>query len=180
MAASKEPKTRCSNTMTESAFWSFIRSALRSKSMRWKPIYDAANAATRPYKGSNKQQKKERQCAECGGWFKLSETAVDHIEQCGSLKCADDLPAFVERLFCESDGLRVLCHECHGYVTMCQMQGCTMEEAKAAKPFIEFSKLKAIEQKKVLTQAGITSKLDLLNAETRLEAFKKLKGEINA
>jgi len=31
-------KPRCNGTMTQSAFWSFIRSALRQKSRFWKPI----------------------------------------------------------------------------------------------------------------------------------------------
>jgi hypothetical protein len=42
---------------------------------------------------------------------------VDHIQPVGSLKCAEDLPQFVERLFCEIDNYRVLCIECHKKVT---------------------------------------------------------------
>jgi len=41
------------------------------------------------------------------------EVAVDHIIPAGTLRCADDLPQFVERLFCEVDGLQVLCKTCH-------------------------------------------------------------------
>jgi len=42
------------------------------------------------------------------------EIQVDHVEPCGSLKTFEDLPGFVRRLFCEADGLQVLCKaNCH-------------------------------------------------------------------
>jgi 5-methylcytosine-specific restriction endonuclease McrA len=42
---------------------------------------------------------------------------VDHICPAGSLKSAQDLPGFVERLFCEIDNLQVLCEKCHNVKT---------------------------------------------------------------
>ena len=51
------PRTHNAATMTESAFWSFIRSALRQKSRWWKPISIAKQKAKRAYKGKNKRQK---------------------------------------------------------------------------------------------------------------------------
>lgn len=113
----KAPKTRCSGTMSESAFFSFIRSGLRQKSQRWQPIYQAKKLAQVPYVGSDKRTRFLYTCAICKGDFKGTETMVDHIVPCGSLKGFDDLPAFVERLFCEVDGLRVLCKTCHQEVT---------------------------------------------------------------
>lgn len=38
---------------------------------------------------------------------------MDHIEPCGSLRSFDDVGGFVSRLFCEVEGLRVLCVGCH-------------------------------------------------------------------
>lgn len=99
--------------MTESAFWSFIRSALRQKSRWWKPIQEVKKAAKRPYKGSNKRQKFEYQCSDCKDWFIEKMVEVDHIVEAGSLKSGDDVKGFIERLFCEKDGLRVLCKPCH-------------------------------------------------------------------
>ena len=58
-------KTRNAGTMSEAAFWGFIRSALRKKSMYWKPIYDCKRNAKREYVGSNKRQKFEYQCNKC-------------------------------------------------------------------------------------------------------------------
>ena len=99
--------------MTESSFWSFIRSALRQKSRWWKPILAAKAKVKRPYIGSNKKQKFEYQCNECKHWFAEKNINVDHIIPAGTLKSAEDLPGFVERLFCEEEHLQVLCNTCH-------------------------------------------------------------------
>jgi 5-methylcytosine-specific restriction endonuclease McrA len=107
------PKTRNHGTMTESAFWSFIRSALRQKSRFWKPVLACKAAAKRVYRGPNKRQKFEYLCAGCGKWYQEKKINVDHIIPAGSLNCAADLPGFVERLFCEVNNLQVLCEKCH-------------------------------------------------------------------
>jgi 5-methylcytosine-specific restriction endonuclease McrA len=114
---SRVVKTRNSNTMSESAFWGFIRSALRQKSRWWKPISEAKAKAKRAYKGPLKRQKFEYQCATCLKWFPDKHVNVDHIIPAGTLRCANDLPAFVERLFCEVQGLQVLCQGCHDIKT---------------------------------------------------------------
>jgi 5-methylcytosine-specific restriction endonuclease McrA len=111
------PKTRNAGTMTESAFWSFIRSALRQKSRWWKPIAQAKAKAKRAYTGPLKRQKFEYQCAECLNWFPDKKINVDHRIPAGTLRCADDLPGFIERLFCEVDNLQVLCQGCHNIKT---------------------------------------------------------------
>ena len=116
------PKTRNAATMTESAFWGFIRSALRQKSRWWKPIAQAKTKAKRSYKGPNKRQRFEYQCAECLAWFPDKKINVDHIIPAGTLRCANDLPGFVERLFCEVDNLQVLCTTCHDKKTQNEKQ----------------------------------------------------------
>lgn len=110
-------RTRNAGTMTESMFWSMIRSALRQKSRWWKPIAITKQKVKRPYKGPNKRQKFEYQCAQCLKWWPDKKVAVDHIIPCGSLNCANDLPGFVERLFVEADGLQLLCESCHNIKT---------------------------------------------------------------
>lgn len=57
------------------------------------------------------------ECDSCSDLFTTKEVAVDHIEPCGSLKKYEDLPGFVERLFCEEDNLQLLCNECHATKT---------------------------------------------------------------
>lgn len=116
------PKTRNAGTMSESAFWSFIRSALRQKSRWWKPITQCKMEARRSYTGPLKRQKYEYQCNSCKKWFPEKKINVDHIVGAGSLNCAEDLPGFVERLFCEQDNLQVLCTECHDKKTQSEKQ----------------------------------------------------------
>ena len=116
------PRTRNAGTMTEAAFWSMIRSALRQKSRWWKPVSQCKQESKRAYKGKNKRQKWEYQCNKCKGWFKSDEVNVDHIEPAGSLNCAEDLPVFVETLFCEQNNLQVLCKTCHDEKTKLERQ----------------------------------------------------------
>jgi len=113
----KSVKVRNAGTMTESAFWSFIRSALRQKSRWWKPITECKMKARRAYKGPSKRQKFEYQCNSCKAWFPEKQINVDHIQPAGSLNCKEDLAGFVERLFCEQDNLQVLCESCHDIKT---------------------------------------------------------------
>ena len=124
----KPPKPRVARprnagTMTESAFWSFIRSALRQKSRFWKPITQCKMKARRAYKGPSKRQKFEYQCKECKEWFPDKKINVDHIHPAGSLRCANDLPGFVERLFCEIDNLQCICESCHNVKTQNEKNG---------------------------------------------------------
>ena len=123
--ATRKPKverTRNNGTMTESMFWSFIRSALRQKSRWWKPITQCKLEARRPYKGPNKRQKFEYECNNCHRWFPEKSINVDHIVGAGSLNCGADLPGFVDRLFCEQDNLQVLCEKCHDAKTKLEKQ----------------------------------------------------------
>lgn len=99
--------------LTEAGYWQFIRSALREKSRRWWPIFETLKQARRPSKSRNKRLKWEFQCAKCHGWFAQKEVSVDHILPCGRLSSYEDLAGFVKRLFCEKDGLQVLCRICH-------------------------------------------------------------------
>lgn len=98
---------------TKSQFFSFIRSALRQKSRRWAPIYEALSDARRTNKSSNKRLKWEYRCASCGKWKPGTNVSVDHIIPAGTLRDFEDLPQFVRLLFCEKDNLQVLCDDCH-------------------------------------------------------------------
>ena len=107
-------KPRGSGTLTESAFWAMIRSALRDKSRWWKPIAECRMKARRKYVGTNKRQTYEYQCAHCKNWFPANQIEVHHKEQVGKLSSYEDLPQFVKNLFCEEEGFEVLCKNCHG------------------------------------------------------------------
>ena len=98
-------RTRNGGTWTEARYFSFIRSALRSAFQKWGPKHEAKKLAKRGYN--------QYEGAHCGEIYGNKDTEVDHIEPAGSLKTYDDLPAFVERMFCEVEGFQVLCKACH-------------------------------------------------------------------
>lgn len=85
-------------------------------SIYWKPIQIAKQKAKRVYVWPNKRQKFEYKCASCKQWHNDKNIQVDHIIECWSLKCANDLPWFVERMFSE-DWFQVLCKACHNKKT---------------------------------------------------------------
>lgn len=130
MGSIKE-KPRASGTMTESAFWSFIRSALRQKSRWWKPIQMVKLKARRKYTGPNKRQKYEYKCNKCKKWFPDKQVNVDHILPVGTLKKLEDLLQFVERLFCEEENLQVLCSTCHDQKTSKELKNGKNKSKKA-------------------------------------------------
>jgi 5-methylcytosine-specific restriction endonuclease McrA len=102
---------------SEAKKWGFIRSKLRAGWNRWPPKFAVLAAGKRKYEGPNKLQKHEFQCSECGEWFKQKDVEVDHIIPAGQLRAYEDLPAFVERLYCGVDSLRILCKPCHKVIT---------------------------------------------------------------
>lgn len=119
----KKERTRNNGTMTEAEFWGMIRSALRRRSMFWKPILQTKLDARRDSQSTtNKRIKYEYQCSKCSNWFPDKEIEVDHYEQPGSLRNSDDLKGFVERLFCEKEGFRILCETCHRENTNLQIK----------------------------------------------------------
>ena len=113
-SGSHPAKPYASGRWTKAQFWSFIRACLRQKSRRWAPVYETLAAARRPSKNkTNARLKWEYKCAKCKKWYAQKDVSVDHIIPAGRLNDYDDLPAFVKRLFCETDGLQVLCKKCH-------------------------------------------------------------------
>lgn len=123
MAKRKLARPYNNGTMTNSMFWSMIRSALRQKSRWWKPIAQAKLNARRKYKGPNKRQRWEYCCNKCKAWFPEKKINVDHITPAGQLSDFADLAGFVKRLFCEVDGLQVLCEKCHDAKTKKEKDG---------------------------------------------------------
>ena len=118
--AKKSPPFGPHPEWTEARFWSFIRSALRSAWSRYPVKYKVLANAKRNYKGPNKQQKYEFQCAECKGWFKAKEVSVDHITPAGTLRSYEDLPDFVRKLFVSEEELQVLCDKDHKAKTLAE------------------------------------------------------------
>lgn len=138
--------TRCGGEMTEAQYLSWIRSALRSKSLRWKPRGEALKLARRKYKGINKLQKWEYQCAICKEWWLAKECDVDHFpKDAGSILKIEDVGEFCNNLFCEVDNLRVLDKKCHKIYTLSQKSGLSFEEATVEKEVIDIIKNNSIQ-----------------------------------
>ena len=107
------PRTRNGGTMTEAAFFQWLRQKLRKASMYWKPVAQVRKAAQIPYKGKNTRRRYSYLCADCKGEFSALEVNIHHVQECGALSSFDDLSSFAERLFCEKEGLVCLCSNCH-------------------------------------------------------------------
>ena len=165
--------------MTESQYLAWIRSALRSKSLKWPPRAKALELARRPYKGTNKLQKWEYMCAICGRWFKAKEVVVDHYPiAAGSILSVEDIGPFANNLYCEVDNLRVLDKTCHDIHTLAEKLGITFEQARVEKEIIRL--LKAENKKELLAiyqQHGYNVSL-LTNPVKRRQALSEIfKGE---
>ena len=106
--------SRNGGTMTESQYFSKIRSILRSGFRYWKPMQLALEASSRPSESTNKRIKKEYQCNHCKQWFKRADVEIDHIEEAGSLNNYDDIVPFIQRLTKEHiSSYQILCKPDH-------------------------------------------------------------------
>ena len=124
--------TRCSNTMTEAEFFSWLLSNVRRSTIRWKPRNDQLNVYRVEYKGTDKRTKWHYRCENCSGFFKRKEIEVDHIIPCGGISCFEDIEGWYRRAFVEKEGFRVLCKECHNRRTQQDrvMQRSTIQDTK--------------------------------------------------
>jgi hypothetical protein len=104
---------------TESRFHSFIKSALRRASVRWPPRYETLADAFVGSKINSKtgRMAKHYRCSKCGFEFPLKEVQVNHIEPVVPVEGFDDWDDVIYRMFCEKNGLEVLCVPCHKLVT---------------------------------------------------------------
>jgi len=108
-------KPRCNGQWTEARFRSFVVSALRRASSRWAPKYTCKKQA--------RVARNSYRCAACNGVFGNSEVHVDHIQPVvDPVQGFVGWDTFVERLFVEIDGYRLLCKECHAKVTANQRE----------------------------------------------------------
>ena len=105
--AKKIERTRASGTMTEAGFRSFIISALRSKTLHWKPISETRKKA-RISKGLYR-------CANCGRAVK--KVCIDHINPIVGYSGFNNWDSYINNMFCEEGNLQALCENCHAIKT---------------------------------------------------------------
>lgn len=103
-------------TMSNSAFFGMIRSALRQKSRFFYSMKVCRERVRIPYTGPSKRDKWRYKCEMCNGIFKATETVIHHSVECGKLSSFEDLGGFAQRLFCNSSDLMCICNECHNKI----------------------------------------------------------------
>lgn len=112
-------KTRNGGRWSEARFNSFVKGALRSASQRWPPKYEKLQEAyvgTKINKSSGRMAKHYK-CNVCHEDFPQKEVEVNHITPVVPTSGFDSWDGVVERLFCETDGLEVVCKPCHRSIT---------------------------------------------------------------
>lgn len=104
---------------TKARFNSFVKSALRSASQRWPPRFTTLNEAKVGKKVNAKTGRlaEHYTCNACKQSFPLKEVQVNHITPVVLPSGFDSWDGVIERLFCEREGLEVLCIPCHKQVT---------------------------------------------------------------
>lgn len=111
---------RNSGRWTDARYKSFIVSALRAASRRWPPKFETLHEAYVGQKTNPKTKRisKHYQCKACSQVFPGKDVQVDHIEPVVSTSEGfTTWDAFIQRLFCEKEGLQVLCTPCHNIKT---------------------------------------------------------------
>lgn len=104
---------------TESRYRSFIKSALRSASVRWPPKYQTLSEAcvgTKVNEATGRMAKHYK-CNRCLGEFPQKNVEVNHILPVVPVSGFTNWDEVIERMFCEKIGLEVLCKPCHKIVT---------------------------------------------------------------
>lgn len=104
---------------TQSRYNSFVKSALRSASVRWPPRYTVLNEAfvERAINPATGRLAKLYQCNRCRGLFPQANIDINHIEAVVPTTGFDSWDGVIERMFCEKEGLEALCKSCHKEVT---------------------------------------------------------------
>lgn len=104
---------------TKARFFSFVKGSLRGASVRWPPRYGALATAFRKRAVNPKTGRvaKLYECASCHDLFSNSDVEVNHKEPVIPISGFDSWDGVIKRMFCEEDGLEVLCKPCHKEVT---------------------------------------------------------------
>jgi hypothetical protein len=108
-----EIKPRNDGTWSESTYWVTIRNALKRAFRYWRPMAKAKLFVRRPYRGPNKRQKWEYQCAHCKNWFQEKMVNIDYKTPAGSIKSMADIERFINRITSENpNDYQIICKDC--------------------------------------------------------------------
>ena len=112
-------KPRNGGEWTEARYRSFVKSALRSASQRWPPKFHSLNEACTVAKINVKtgRMAKHYKCNQCKNDFPAKEVEVNHILPVVPTSGFTTWDEVIERMFCEKEGLEVVCKPCHKAIT---------------------------------------------------------------
>ena len=119
---------------TKARWNSFVKSALRSASLRWPARYKTLNASKTLVKTNVKTGRlaQHHRCKQCQLDFPAKDVRVDHIQAiidpAIGFTSWDDV---IDRMFCEADNLQVLCTTCHNEKTTAEKQQSKERKANA-------------------------------------------------
>jgi hypothetical protein len=118
-SGSSQIKTYNDGQWTEARFHSFVKSALRSASIRWPPKYTCLSEASIGVKlnESTGRMAKHFKCNRCNGEFPQKQVEVNHIIPVVPLEGFTSWDDIIKRMFCEKDGLETVCKPCHKTIT---------------------------------------------------------------
>lgn len=119
MSKQEKEKPYNDGEWTKARYFSFIKSILRGGSQKWPPKYKVLSRAyigTRTNPASGRLAKHYR-CAACLGEYVAKDVEVNHKLSVIPISGFDSWDGVIERLFCEEDGLEVLCKPCHKIIT---------------------------------------------------------------
>lgn len=119
MTSPKKEKPYNGGQWTEARMNSFIKGALRSASVKWPPRYTTLHDAcvgTRVNRKTGRMAKHYR-CSRCQGDFPGKDVEVNHITPVVPVDGFDSWDGVIKRMFCEKDGLELVCKPCHKEIT---------------------------------------------------------------
>jgi 5-methylcytosine-specific restriction endonuclease McrA len=104
-----------SGEWTEARFRAFVVGLLRAGSRKWPPKY---KVLARALVGQKLNEKTGRMaahyvCASCEKEFPIKQVQVDHKRPVVDKDGFKDWETYIDKLFCESSNLQVLCVPCH-------------------------------------------------------------------
>ena len=113
------PKPRNGGQWTEARYNSFVKSALRSASQRWPPRYTIISEACVGQRINPKSGRlaKFYTCNACQDSFPLKDVQVNHKAPVVPVSGFDSWNGVIERMYCEKEGLEVVCIPCHKIIT---------------------------------------------------------------
>jgi hypothetical protein len=119
MPITNSKKTRNNGEWTEARYNSFVKGGLRSASQRWPPKYRVLNSACVGQRINPKSGRlaKFYACNKCKHEFPAKDVEVNHIHPVVPTTGFDSWDALIERLFCEQEGLEVVCKPCHKLIS---------------------------------------------------------------